>query len=509
LLSSGTFAAGHASWLLSARNSNLDRVVADDIGQPEYSDVFVRVGGDLGAKHRLTFGSLTFRDDLFVTPSDSATDRQQATSDTYNEQRWLKLDRVWSEKVSSEMVLYSAHFTSSRHESVADLDEIIGLVDDHRELEMLGVKQAWHYAPSDRQLFGSGLEVEQSDATYDYTSAVTRLGLLATLGGTAPPLRDVALAPSGRSYSAYVTDRIRATERLILDLGVRWDRQDYLPPGVDEQFSPRVGVLYRLDERTDLRASYGSFFQPEGLLDLQVEDGVVGFSRAQDASHSIVSVERRLVGTLAMRVEYYRKHLRHARPRYENEFDPLVLVPELRASRVEIAPERAEARGLELLLSGEQPVSWWVGVTFARVEDQIAGESVPRSWDQENAVNAGVIWNVGAWGLSAAASLNRGWPVTEVTVETLPTGETIAVTGPRNGTRLPSSRRLDFRASKDFGVGDGAIRFFAEITNLTDRKNPCCLIYEPVTLPDGSPGLEGSERGRVGLTGNVGLLWQF
>jgi outer membrane receptor protein involved in Fe transport len=509
LLSSGTFAGERASWLLSARSSNLDRVLADELGQPSYSDVFVRVGGDLGAKHRLTFGSLEFRDDLVFTPEDSAAHREQAASDTHNEQRWLKLASAWSESVSSEMWLYSTDFTSSRRESVVDLEEIVGVVDDYRELSMLGVKQAWHYAPSDRQLLGFGIEVEQSDAVYRYESAVTRFGLLATLGGTAPPVRDLELAPTGRSHAAYVTDRIRATERLVLDLGLRYERQDYLPPDLDEQFSPRAGLLYRLGERTDLRVSHGSFFQPEGVLDLQVEDGVVEFSRAQDASHSIVSVERRLVGTLAMRVEYYRKHIRHARPRYENAFDPLVLVPELRSSRVEIAPERAEARGLELLLSGEQPVSWWVGVTFARVEDQIAGESVPRSWDQENAVNAGVTSRVGAWSLSAAASLNRGWPVTEVTVETLPTGETIAVTGPRNGTRLPSSGRLDFRASKDFGVGDSALRFFAEVTNLTDRENPCCLIYDPVTLPDGSPALEESERGRVGLTGNIGLLWQF
>jgi hypothetical protein len=99
--------------------------------------------------------------------------------------------------------------------------------------------------------------------------------------------------------------------------------------------------------------------------------------------------------------------------------------------------------------------------------------------------------------------------VTEVTVTTLPTGETVAVAGPRNSTRLPSVRRLDFRASKDFAIGGSSLRFFAEITNLTNRENACCLVFEPVTLPDGSPGLARSERGRLGLTGNVGLLWQF
>ncbi len=118
LLSSGTFADERASWLVSARSSNLDRVVVDEIGQPAYSDVFVRVGVDLGAKHRFTFGALEFRDDLFFTPEDSATNREQATSDTHNEQLWLKLVSAWSDKLSSDTWLYSTRFESSRAERV-------------------------------------------------------------------------------------------------------------------------------------------------------------------------------------------------------------------------------------------------------------------------------------------------------------------------------------------------------------------------------------------------------
>jgi outer membrane receptor protein involved in Fe transport len=509
LLSSGTFAAGRASWLVSGRSSNLDRLLADDIGQPAFTDVFVRVGTDLGARHRLTFGGLEFHDDLVFTPEDSPTDSERATGDTFNKQQWLRVTSEWTDRLSSDLWLYSTRFNSTREEVVVDLEEIIGRVDDYRELDMLGMRQVWRYAISDRQSLGFGVEIDDSDAAYRYSSAVTRLGLLATLGGTAPPFRDLALTLSGRSYGAYVTDRIRVTANLILDLGLRWDRQDYLPSAIDHQYSPRAGLLYRLGERTDLRVSFGSFFQPEGLLDLQVEDGVADFSRAQDASHSIVSLERRLAGTLAIRAEYYRKSTRHARPRYENQFDPLVLVPELRASRVQVAPDRAEARGLELIVSGEQPVSWWAGMSFARVVDELDGLRVPRSWDQENAITAGVIWGVGAWDLSLAANVHRGWPVTEVTVTTLSGGETVAEAGTRNDTRLPSVRRLDFRASKDFRVGPGALRFFAEIANLTDRENACCLAFEPITLPNGSPGLEREELARFGATGNIGLLWQF
>jgi hypothetical protein len=105
--------------------------------------------------------------------------------------------------------------------------------------------------------------------------------------------------------------------------------------------------------------------------------------------------------------------------------------------------------------------------------------------------------------------MHRGWPATEVTVTTTPTGERVAVAGPRNALRLGGVRRLDARASREIAIGAGSLRFFAEITNLTNRDNPCCLVYEPVTTPDGLPSLVGEEQSRVGITGNVGLLWQF
>jgi hypothetical protein len=53
------------------------------------------------------------------------------------------------------------------------------------------------------------------------------------------------------------------------------------------------------------------------------------------------------------------------------------------------------------------------------------------------------------------------------------------------------------------------LRFSAEIQNVTNRLNACCLAYEPAVLPDGSPTLVRRERGQGGITGNVGLLWQF
>ena len=232
--------------------------------------------------------------------------------------------------------------TSRRRETVADLDEIVGSVDDARELDSVGVKQAWQYA---------AVGAPAAELRHRGRDERCRVRLCECRGppracsrrsaARRRPAARLALAPSGDSYGLFVEDRVRFTDRLIADLGLRWDRQNYLPPGVDSQFSPRASLLYRIGSKTDLRLSHGRFFQPEGLLELQVEDGVTAFARAQSAAHSIVSIERRFAGTLALRAELYRKTTQHVRPRYENLFDPLVLLPELRASRALVEPERS------------------------------------------------------------------------------------------------------------------------------------------------------------------------
>jgi hypothetical protein len=509
VLSSGTFAGGSGSWLASARSSNLDRVLADSLGQPAYSDLFLRASTMLGERHRLVVGSLAFRDDIVLTLKDEPANAQSGASDTDSRQTWLRLDSEWSDAWSSTISFFDTSFDSWRRENVTDLDELVGAVDDRRELDAAGLRQVWSYEPTERQRWSFGAEAERRDMEYRYASAADRRGLLATLGGTAPPARVLAIAPGGERYGAFVEDRVRFTDRLIADLGLRFDRQSYLPPGFDSQFSPRASLLYRAGARTDVRLSYGRFFQPEGPLELQVEDGIADFARAQSATHTIVSVERRLGGTLALRAELYRKSTRHVRARYENLFDPLVLAAELRASRVHVVPDRAEARGIELLLSGELPVAWWAGLSLAHADDRIDGVLVPRSWDQHQALSAGVTWPMGAWTLSAAAALHRGWPATEIGVVTTSAGERAAVAGERNAIRLGNVSRLDARASRDFSVGPGALRFFFEITNLTNRQNPCCLVYEPTTLATGEASLTATERARVGITGNVGVLWQF
>src|SRR5262249_7854105 len=138
----------------------------------------------------------------------------------------------------------------------------------------------------------------------------------------------------------------------------------------------------------------------------------VGFAPAQRAAHTILGVDHRFPDGLALRAEVFRKTTHNARSRFENLYDPLELLPELRPGRVLVAPERGDSRGLEILLSAERPFSWWLGYSFARADDVIDGETVPRSWDQRHALDAGVAHDFGPWTLSAVTNLHTGWPTT-------------------------------------------------------------------------------------------------
>ena len=74
--------------------------------------------------------------------------------------------------------------------------------------------------------------------------------------------------------------------------------------------------------------------------------------------------------------------MRDLRPRFENLYDPLALIPELQPDRIRIAPSSARARGLELSLSRTgQALSWWASYSLAEVTDVVHGDEVPRAWD--------------------------------------------------------------------------------------------------------------------------------
>ena len=115
-------------------------------------------------------------------------------------------------------------------------------------------------------------------------------------------------------------------------------------------------------------------------------------------------------------VKIFHKEMQKVRPRFENLYDPLGLLPELQADRVRLDPSSAKSSGLEVSLDGEYgDWLWWGSYTLSKARDRIAGNSELRSWDQRHAVQGGLRWSHKAWDVALAAGVHTGWPTTDLT----------------------------------------------------------------------------------------------
>ena len=515
ILTSGFSADGDKEWLFSARRGNLDLVLDTRLGKPRYHDIYGEYSTWLTPNARLSASALFADDKVTIVLEDQVDEREESTSDTQNAQFWLSLNNRWSETLSSLTVLSASKFKNSRIGFTKDEEKVVSDVDDRRDITIVGFRQDWTWHSSDSHLLQWGFAVEQNDADYIYQAEAEFFGLKGIFVGVPPTIsRDLAAAPTGTGFSFYASDKWKINTGTIMEFGLRWDDQTYTGLDSDSQISPRVSLLQVIGPKTDVRFSWGRYHQSQGIQELQIEDGVTTFFPAQQADHVIAGINHRISDALSVRFEIFQKDMSSLRPRYENLYDKLALIPELQPDRVRIAPDSARTRGLEVSLNGHGPVlNWWANYSLAKVADTIDGEDFPRSWDQRHALQVGMNWNTDEWNFAIAANIRSGWPITSLRIEEVvgPGGEreTVAIPGVRNAEQLPHFASLDARISRKFDVRRGSLTVFAEVTNLLDRNNLCCIDYDLETDENDNEFLSSSPDYLLPLLPAVGILWEF
>lgn len=498
-------AAGEGDWLLTARRGNLDLivdVVDPDRGNPDYNDVLGHVGWEFGPKAIISGNVLVSHDKIRLFDEE----RGESASATYsNTVSWLKWEAEWNSRLRSRTILAVSDIEDRRHGTL-DLPGIVsGALDDERDLSAYQVRQDWTWVVSENWMLNFGADLKHLDAEYHHVSGRSIAAPFDTLlGNESQRILDFDVVVDGAQYAAYTEIRWRALSRLVVDVGIRWDQQTYPIVDDDRQYSPRASILYQPNDLTEVRFGWGQYYQAQETNELQLSDGVSDFFPAQRAEHFVLNVQHHIVADTLVELSVFRKSFRTLRPRFENVFNTLTLIPELQFDRVMIDPDKAESFGAELSLthgSSADDLLWWASYSWAETRDWSGEGKVERSWDQTHTLKAGIALRRGHWNFSAAAEWHTGWPTTELATDV---AGNITITG-RNRLRYSPFASLDLRASREFDVGRGELTAFLEITNALNRDNPCCTEYRI----DSAGNLLSRTTHWLPLVPSLGVVWRF
>jgi hypothetical protein len=509
-VASTEFAEERGRALISARRSNvgdLAQFAENDFGEPQYSDAFARLEYELSDTTRAALDLLTSYDKVRAVQSGGT---QSAIAKYRNAYGWGTLDHDWSERFASRLIVSYTGLVNERDGDVNDPGRRTGSVHDERRFHIVGLRmENTLTAHSLVQRFG--VEGRRLWGKYHYNSVLETQADY-PFPGSPPTVEERTLEPrpDGFEASGYWEARAGLGDSWFLQGGMRVDTQTYDGSDDGEQWSPRLSVLYKAGPHTRLRASWGRYFQSQGINELQVEDAIGRFHGAQYADHAIVSLDHALRQGLDLRVEAYHKNYRRLSSRFENLFDPLSLFPEAEFDRVMIDADRSEAAGVELLLRLRPQGAWsgWLGYAWSRVRDRVEGREVPRSWDQPHALSIGAVWASGPWMVTVAGNYHTGWPKTDLEIVD-DGGVPRLVTENRNRERFDYYNTLDLRATRTFALPRGALDVFVEVSNATDRANPCCVEYEVRQAPDGSTVITRDVDSWLPLVPSAGVLWRF
>jgi hypothetical protein len=506
MLSAGRFGdERQGDWLLTARRGNLDLIVDvidPDRGSPDYSDYLAHVGWEFGPRAVISGNLLLSHDKIGLHEQDRG---ESANASYENTVSWLKWEAQWNDRLHSRTTIAASDIKDRRAGSL-DLPGIVaGNLDEVRELAAFQVRQDWTWVLSNDWMVSFGGDLKHLDAEYRHVSERTIAAPFDALLGNIPQRSlDFDLNVDGAQYAAYSEVRWRPLSKLVLDVGIRWDHQTYPIAADDYQYSPRASILFQPSDQTDIRLGWGQYYQAQETNELQLADGIADFFPAQRAEHLVLNVQRQLGDSMAAELAVFRKSFRTLRPRYENVFNTLTLVPELQFDRVMIDPNKAESIGAEISLthgiSGDD-VLWWASYSWAQARDWTDDGRIERSWDQTHTLKGGVLVQRAPWDFSAATEIHTGWPTTALSVDA---AGTISVTE-RNQLRHATFATLDLRVSRRFDVPRGNFTAYLDVTNALNRANPCCTEY--------SLGSEGELLSRtrhwLPLVPSLGFVWRF
>ncbi|KAA3613362.1 MAG: TonB-dependent receptor [Calditrichaeota bacterium] len=533
----GTFANSKGSYLVSARRGLLDqafKLIGEEERTPEFYDVLGKLTYVLSTNHSLSLHFLNAGDKTEIRDvSPEAFDKHNTEyGNTYG---WLTLKSFYTAKLFSRTLLFGGLITHDRNgamDKYENSDKLTFSVKDKRKYNFLGIKQDWNWDLSDRIFLRSGFEARQMSVDYDYSYSINELRL-------SPEFELVDYQnsfsydekPTGEQTSFYLTSRLKATSKLFLETGVRFDHVSYTN---DDLWSPRLSFAYSLAENTFLRGAWGYYYQSQFMNDLDVNHNVTEYDPAELSKHYVLGLEHLFASGINLRLDGYFKDISRMSPTYQNLRDQWELFPESRNDELRLDFDGASAKGIELFLKYDtgRKISWWFSYAYAKAEEKVTnidfygvvGENLgtlPRANNQLHTVYTDMNYRpTKKWHLNLSWQYYTGWPITTYTFvdHTLDNGDLHFTPAHYKfrGEESPATHRMDVRINRYFKLGQQRLSTYLHVINVYNRENfrkwDLDTVNDQEQLePNGEGGYNYFEDNTyfMTITPVLGVSWEF
>ena len=501
-MAEGTFGRGKGSWLLSARRGYLDLILdllkQIDLPSPTYYDVFGKTRYQLSPGHELSLNLLHARDKYTFDAAgttgfnDSIKTRELANNRYGNSYVWANLRSLLGDRAEVNTTVSAGLVTTFRDgtEYFQADHHLIYALENTRDFNVLGFKQDWRWDWSRSLSLKAGVDLRRFDAKYAFTNLVNQDPNDPTPDTTGfyPHETNLELKRQGTTLGSYLSARVSPLEALAVEAGLRYDRSSYTG---DRDLSPRFNALLRLSDATSLRAGWGFFRQVQPIADLEAFQGPETYFPSELSKQITVGLEQDLGGYGLLRVEGYLKRGSHLRPVFRTWKGGLDVFPETGEDWLLVHPDSSVSKGIEVYWRGRlrENLNVTASYSLASVDEwtsRIDNLNVPQPipfdvehgfpQDQRHAGNLDLAYRPsGEWTLNLAYAFHTGWPGTWESVHEvqLPDGTVDSTILPDKlyGSRLPSYQRIDLRVTKRIRKARGDLRFFFEVSNLTNHEN--------------------------------------
>jgi carboxypeptidase family protein len=481
-----------------------------NVGSPYYADVVMRATWALGPRTQLVAGLLAINDHR---DSFSAAETQRLDLSGRDRHAWFRLTHFLLPTVRSETVVSGedshAFMTGSVDRPAIEIGSLTKM--QNRSGYAVREELAASLSPSWSARIGAERNAAASDA-WLARSATYFAPFVPALQPVARVARDALMRRRGTSDSVYGGLRWQS-DRTTADLGARRDSRYVQSAVPDAAWNVRANLRQQVSDSTTLRLGWGQVSQAPIYGATLAPDGTYRLRAGRRLTQTNASLEHVLGERWLVRAEAYDKREGSPVHTHENVFSQFSLLPELEVDRQLVRAQSAHMRGIELTVESDRTraLNGWLSYAWSRAADTIGGYSVPRSWDQPHAMQAGAIWRHGPWHLSGVFAWHSGWPYTPLLASATSWRDSNAVTfalAPRNSARLENFTSLDLRLSWERWIAGGVLEASLEVHDATNSRTQCCREYAVTTEPDGTSRLVESQHNWLRFTPIIGVRWR-